>query len=78
MEMQMPLELTVEAKRKCWFIVGFIIADDDSSVRALLCYSYEHLSAMMSGFVWPHATSKEDGKLGPKLRDTGRLPLDVP
>eukprot|EP00957_Ditylum_brightwellii_P035401 2684502-Ditylum_brightwellii.AAC.1 len=31
----------------------------------------------MSGFVWPHTTPKEDGKLGSKLQDTGKLPLDV-
>eukprot|EP00957_Ditylum_brightwellii_P012485 944098-Ditylum_brightwellii.AAC.1 len=54
-EAQMVLELTVEAKRKCGFIVGFIVADDNSSMRVLLRHSYEHLSAMMSGFVWPSA-----------------------
>eukprot|EP00957_Ditylum_brightwellii_P061873 4695522-Ditylum_brightwellii.AAC.1 len=32
----------------------------------------------MPGVVWPCSAPKEDGKLGPKLRDTGRLPLDVP
>eukprot|EP00957_Ditylum_brightwellii_P159502 12141574-Ditylum_brightwellii.AAC.1 len=33
---------------------------------------------MMPGFVWPHATLKEDGRLGAKLQDTCKLPLDVP
>eukprot|EP00957_Ditylum_brightwellii_P146787 11174609-Ditylum_brightwellii.AAC.1 len=47
-------------------------------MRALLRHSYEHLSATIPGFVWPHVAPKEDGKLGPKLRDTDRLPLDVP
>eukprot|EP00957_Ditylum_brightwellii_P081396 6191169-Ditylum_brightwellii.AAC.1 len=70
METQMTLELTVEAKRRCGLIVGFIVADDDSSMRALLCHSYEHLSATMPEFAWPHAAPKEDGKLGPQLRDT--------
>eukprot|EP00957_Ditylum_brightwellii_P057633 4370370-Ditylum_brightwellii.AAC.1 len=78
MEVQMALELTVEAKRKCRFIVGFIVVDDDFSMRALLHHSYEHLSATMPGFVWARAAPKEDGKLGVKLRDTGRLPLDAP
>eukprot|EP00957_Ditylum_brightwellii_P129607 9886364-Ditylum_brightwellii.AAC.1 len=32
----------------------------------------------MPGFVWPHTTPKEDGKLGAKLQDTGKLQLDVP
>eukprot|EP00957_Ditylum_brightwellii_P097752 7444113-Ditylum_brightwellii.AAC.1 len=69
-EVQMALELTVEAKRKQRFIVGFIVANDNSSMRDLLHHLYEHLSATMSMFVWPHATPKEDGKLGQKLRDT--------
>eukprot|EP00957_Ditylum_brightwellii_P147326 11218404-Ditylum_brightwellii.AAC.1 len=58
------------SKKKHGFIVGFIVADDDSSTSTLLCHSYEHLSTLMPGFVWPHVTPKEDGKLGPKLRDT--------
>eukprot|EP00957_Ditylum_brightwellii_P092155 7016042-Ditylum_brightwellii.AAC.1 len=66
------------SKEEARCIVGFIVADDDSSMRAILCHSYEHLSAMMPGFVWPHAVPKENGKLGPKLGDTGRLPMDVP
>eukprot|EP00957_Ditylum_brightwellii_P117731 8981511-Ditylum_brightwellii.AAC.1 len=47
-------------------------------MRALLCHSYEHLSVTIPGFIWPHVTPKEDGKLGQKLRDTGKLTLDVP
>eukprot|EP00957_Ditylum_brightwellii_P133731 10196576-Ditylum_brightwellii.AAC.1 len=72
----MALELTIQAKRQCRFIVDFIVADDDSSMRATLKHSYEHLSATMPGFVWPCATPKKDGRLGAKLRDTGKLPLD--
>eukprot|EP00957_Ditylum_brightwellii_P017461 1314713-Ditylum_brightwellii.AAC.1 len=63
MEVQMVLESIVEATRICGFIVGFIIADDDSSMRALLHHSYEHLSATIPGFLWPRATSEEDVKL---------------
>jgi hypothetical protein len=78
MEATMALELIIQAKCQHGFIVGFIIADDDSSMRATLKHSYKHLSATMPGFVWPCATPKEVGKLGAKLRDTGKLPLDVP
>eukprot|EP00957_Ditylum_brightwellii_P005353 408471-Ditylum_brightwellii.AAC.1 len=78
MDATMALELTIQAKRQCGFIVDFIVADDDSSMRATLKRSYEHLSATMPGFVWSRATPKEDVRLGAKLRDTGKLPLDVP
>ena len=78
MEATMALELTIQAKHQRGFIVGFIVADDDSLMRATLKHSYEHLSAMMPVFVWPHATPKVDGRLGAKLQDTGKLPLDVP
>jgi hypothetical protein len=60
------------------FIVDFIVADDDSSTRGTLKHSYKNLPVTVPGVVWPHATSKEDGKLGPKQQDTGKLPLDVP
>eukprot|EP00957_Ditylum_brightwellii_P144813 11029969-Ditylum_brightwellii.AAC.1 len=78
MEAQTALELTIQAKCQHRFIVGFIVADDGSSMRAILKNSYKHLSAMMPGFVWTHTTPKEDGRLGAKLQDTGKLPLDVP
>eukprot|EP00957_Ditylum_brightwellii_P049044 3721166-Ditylum_brightwellii.AAC.1 len=78
MEATMVLELTIQAKYQHRFIVGVIVTDDDSLMRAALKPSYKHLSAMMPGFVQPHATPKEDGKLGAKLQDTGKLPLDVP
>ena len=78
MEATMVLELTIQAKRQCRFIVGFIVADDDSLMRATLKHSYKHLSATKPGFVWPCATPKQDGRLGAKLQDTGKLPLDVP
>eukprot|EP00957_Ditylum_brightwellii_P086400 6574012-Ditylum_brightwellii.AAC.1 len=78
MEATMVLELTIQAQRQCGFIVCFILADDDSLIGATLNHSYEHLSEMMPGFVWPRATPKEDSKLGAKLQDTGKLPLDVP
>eukprot|EP00957_Ditylum_brightwellii_P125439 9560858-Ditylum_brightwellii.AAC.1 len=78
MEATMALELTILAKRQHRFIVGFIVTDNDSLMRATLKHSYKHMSAIMPGFVWPCATPKEDGKLGSRLQDTGKLPLDVP
>eukprot|EP00957_Ditylum_brightwellii_P009562 721212-Ditylum_brightwellii.AAC.1 len=77
MEATMALELTIQAKRQHRFIVGLTVADDDSSMRVTLNHSYKHLSATIPGFVWPCAVPKEDGRLGTKLQDTGRLPLDV-
>eukprot|EP00957_Ditylum_brightwellii_P047445 3603918-Ditylum_brightwellii.AAC.1 len=59
MEATMVLELTIQAKRQRGSIVGFIVADDDSLMRATLKYSYKHLSAMMPGFVWPCATPRK-------------------
>eukprot|EP00957_Ditylum_brightwellii_P033902 2569075-Ditylum_brightwellii.AAC.1 len=47
MEATMALKLTIQAKHQCGFIVGFIVANDDSLMRATLKHSYEHLSAMM-------------------------------
>eukprot|EP00957_Ditylum_brightwellii_P205040 15341936-Ditylum_brightwellii.AAC.1 len=69
-EAYMVLELTIQAKCQCGFLVSFIIADDDSLMRAILKHSYKHLSAMMPGFVWSHVIPKEDGRLGAKLQDT--------
>eukprot|EP00957_Ditylum_brightwellii_P010125 764952-Ditylum_brightwellii.AAC.1 len=78
MEAQMVLELTIQAKCYCGLIIGFIVVDDDSSMRATIKHLYKHLSATIPGFVWPCATPKEDVTLGAKLQETGKLPLDVP
>eukprot|EP00957_Ditylum_brightwellii_P180819 13775132-Ditylum_brightwellii.AAC.1 len=42
MEATMALELTIQAKHQHRFIVGFIVADDDSLMRATLKHSYKH------------------------------------
>eukprot|EP00957_Ditylum_brightwellii_P127231 9700844-Ditylum_brightwellii.AAC.1 len=73
-EATMVLELTIQAKHQRGFIVGFIVTAADSLMRATLKHSYKHLSATIPWFVWPHATPKEDGKLGAKLQDTCKLP----
>eukprot|EP00957_Ditylum_brightwellii_P079089 6015241-Ditylum_brightwellii.AAC.1 len=59
MEATMALELTIQAKYQCGFIVGFIIADDDSLMKATLKHSYTHLSVTISGFVWPCVTPRK-------------------
>ena len=78
MEAEMVLEMTIDAERKKRFLVGCIIADDDSSMRAKLRHSYEALQNTVPGYVWPRAPPNKEGKLGPKLRNTGKLPLHLP
>eukprot|EP00957_Ditylum_brightwellii_P013275 1001289-Ditylum_brightwellii.AAC.1 len=46
-EATMLLEPTIHAKRQRRFIVGFIVTDDDSSMRATLKHSYKHLLVTM-------------------------------
>eukprot|EP00957_Ditylum_brightwellii_P016339 1228251-Ditylum_brightwellii.AAC.1 len=70
MEAFAVLELVKKAYFDRGFIVGFIIADDDSSMKALLYHSYEERQANEENFLWPQVPSK-DGRLGAKLRDTG-------
>ena len=47
-------------------------------MRAKLRHSYEALQNTVPGYVWPRAPPNKEGKLGPKLRDTGKLPLHLP
>eukprot|EP00957_Ditylum_brightwellii_P000969 77525-Ditylum_brightwellii.AAC.1 len=77
MEAQMLLEMTIEVHAKKQFIVGCVVADDDSTMREALCHSYEELLQQFPVYVWPHAPSKKEGKLGTKLRNTGKLPLHL-
>ena len=59
--------------------ISQICADDDSSIRAQM----KHLIAdkIEAGLIdkddWPRGTPTANNRLGPKLRDTGKLPLDV-
>eukprot|EP00957_Ditylum_brightwellii_P187570 14283580-Ditylum_brightwellii.AAC.1 len=41
-------------------------------------HSYEELQKTNPCYVWPCAPPKKDGTLGPKLCDTGKLPLHLP
>eukprot|EP00957_Ditylum_brightwellii_P085184 6478560-Ditylum_brightwellii.AAC.1 len=63
------LELVKQAYCKRGVIAGFIIADNDSSMKALLRHSYEDSQANDASFVWPQKPSIT-GKLGAKLSDT--------
>eukprot|EP00957_Ditylum_brightwellii_P035932 2722769-Ditylum_brightwellii.AAC.1 len=78
MEAHAALELTKEAKLCRGFIVGCIVADDDFSMKALARHSYTKRQANNPSYKWPRLFPKKPGKLGSKLRDTGKLPLDVP
>eukprot|EP00957_Ditylum_brightwellii_P047907 3638759-Ditylum_brightwellii.AAC.1 len=69
MEAYAALELVKQAYRKRGVIVGFIVADDDSSMKALLCHSYEDRKANDASFVWPQKPSIT-GKLGAKFCNT--------
>eukprot|EP00957_Ditylum_brightwellii_P203335 15334192-Ditylum_brightwellii.AAC.1 len=44
-EAQMALDLIIQAKYQHGFIVGFIIADDDSLMKPPLKHSYKHMTA---------------------------------
>eukprot|EP00957_Ditylum_brightwellii_P046448 3525461-Ditylum_brightwellii.AAC.2 len=63
MEAQKLLETTIEAHRKKRFIVGCVVANDDSTLRAALCHSYEEQQQIIP-------------MIGAKLRDTDKFPLD--
>eukprot|EP00957_Ditylum_brightwellii_P164845 12550262-Ditylum_brightwellii.AAC.1 len=77
MEAFAVLELVLKAYYDRGFIVGSIIDDDDSSMKALLHHSYKECQANKENFLWPQVPSK-DGRLGTKLCDTGKLPLAIP
>eukprot|EP00957_Ditylum_brightwellii_P029921 2264249-Ditylum_brightwellii.AAC.2 len=47
-------------------------------MRAILCHSYEEQQQTTPGFVWPCAPPRGNGRLVAKLKDTGKLPLDIP
>eukprot|EP00957_Ditylum_brightwellii_P150240 11441298-Ditylum_brightwellii.AAC.1 len=67
METHTVLELVKHAKRRRGFIVGCIIANDDSSMKALLRHSYTELTANGLDYKWPRLCPKKPGTLGVKL-----------
>eukprot|EP00957_Ditylum_brightwellii_P001898 145803-Ditylum_brightwellii.AAC.1 len=44
-------------------------------MRATLHHSYEELQQQHPGYVWSPVPFKKKGKLGPKLKSTGKLTL---
>eukprot|EP00957_Ditylum_brightwellii_P002972 227599-Ditylum_brightwellii.AAC.1 len=78
MEAHTALELVKNVKHCRGFIVGCIIADDDSSMKALLGHSYTELTANNPDYKWPRLCPKKPGTLSVKLRDTRKFPLDIP
>eukprot|EP00957_Ditylum_brightwellii_P016098 1212241-Ditylum_brightwellii.AAC.1 len=78
MEAYTALELVEHAKCHRGFIVGCIVANNDSSMKALLRHSYTELVANSPNYKWPRIYPKKPDTLGVKLRDAGKLPLDIP
>eukprot|EP00957_Ditylum_brightwellii_P090199 6869464-Ditylum_brightwellii.AAC.1 len=78
MEAHAALELTKEAKLYRGSIVGCIVADDKSSMKALVRHSYTERQANNPSYKWPRLCPKKPSTLGSKLRDTRNLPLEVP
>eukprot|EP00957_Ditylum_brightwellii_P068657 5212099-Ditylum_brightwellii.AAC.1 len=77
MEAHTALELVKNAKSHRGFIVGCIVADDDSSLKALLRHLYTELMAINPKYKWPRICAKKPGTFVVKLRDTRNLPLDI-
>eukprot|EP00957_Ditylum_brightwellii_P116946 8920888-Ditylum_brightwellii.AAC.1 len=67
MEAHIALELVKHAKRRRGFIVRCIVADDDSSMKALLRHSYTELAVKNPDYTWPSLLPKKPGTLGVKL-----------
>eukprot|EP00957_Ditylum_brightwellii_P137240 10463671-Ditylum_brightwellii.AAC.1 len=63
MEAYTALELVKNAKQCRGFIVGCIIANNDSSVKALLSHSYAELVANNPDYKWPRLCPKKPGTL---------------
>eukprot|EP00957_Ditylum_brightwellii_P123902 9444692-Ditylum_brightwellii.AAC.1 len=63
MEAHAALELVKHAKRRRGFIVGCIVANNDSSMKALLRHSYTELIVNNPGYKWPRLCPKKPGTL---------------
>eukprot|EP00957_Ditylum_brightwellii_P111677 8518122-Ditylum_brightwellii.AAC.1 len=61
----------------CYESYTLVPTANDFSMKALLCHSYDDCQTKEENFVWLQAPSK-DGRLGAKLHDTCKLPLNVP
>eukprot|EP00957_Ditylum_brightwellii_P099722 7596474-Ditylum_brightwellii.AAC.1 len=71
MEAHAVLELVKHAKFHRGFIVECIVANNYSSMKALLRHSYTELMASYPDYKWQRLCPKKPGTLGVKLRDTG-------
>eukprot|EP00957_Ditylum_brightwellii_P177369 13510779-Ditylum_brightwellii.AAC.1 len=60
------------------FIVGRIVADDYSSMKALVRHPYTVCQAKDPSYKLPRLHPKKPGTLDSKLHDTRKLPLEVP
>eukprot|EP00957_Ditylum_brightwellii_P085444 6499791-Ditylum_brightwellii.AAC.1 len=66
MEAHVALELTKEEKLQRGFIVGCIVADDDSTMKVLVRHSYTAYQANNPRYKWPSLHHKKSGILGAK------------
>eukprot|EP00957_Ditylum_brightwellii_P196112 14942750-Ditylum_brightwellii.AAC.1 len=67
MEAHAVLELVKHAKCHRGFIVGCVIVNDGSSMKALLRHLYTELAANDPGYKWPRLCPKKPGTLDVKL-----------
>eukprot|EP00957_Ditylum_brightwellii_P081689 6214682-Ditylum_brightwellii.AAC.1 len=63
MEAHAALELLKHAKYHRGFIIGCVVANNDSSMKALLRHSYTELTANDHGYKWPILCPKKPGTL---------------
>eukprot|EP00957_Ditylum_brightwellii_P130736 9974423-Ditylum_brightwellii.AAC.1 len=63
MEAHAVLELVKRAKHHGGFIVWCVVANNDSSMKALLMHSYTELSANNPGYKWSRLCPKKPGTL---------------
>ena len=71
MEATAALRLVKNQYEKNGLIVEYVVADDDSSMRATLRHSFREKQAVDPAWEWPRI-------LGKRCRDVGKLPLDIP
>eukprot|EP00957_Ditylum_brightwellii_P133201 10156028-Ditylum_brightwellii.AAC.1 len=63
MEARTALELTKEAKLCRGLLLGVLVADDDSSMKALVRHSYTECQANGPSYKWPRICHKSHAHL---------------
>eukprot|EP00957_Ditylum_brightwellii_P115660 8822275-Ditylum_brightwellii.AAC.1 len=76
METDATFVLTTKVYEEHGLVVEKVVADDGSSIKAVVCHSYDAKGKrpdLFPGYEWPR-TSKENQK----NKDGGLLPLHIP